>query len=169
MDNKCFVPKICEILLLSSGVYPTRDPACFGTTPRRTPGRGAGGWTGDKKHLRNYTDCLVTFFLKIKHGSNTQIVYSQRICVFFFFLIEGRDNPWSALVKISICRCCAGQSSNLAMVNQNLSDHDVLALLPVIETRPRFRWWNCQSPSKCQTPTFQGIKPWWATGALQHC
>lgn len=27
----------------------------------------------------------------------------------------------------------AGQSSNLVMVNQNLSDHDVLALLPVIE------------------------------------
>ena len=28
---------------------------------------------------------------------------------------------------------CTGESSNLVMVNQNLSDHDVLALLPVIE------------------------------------
>ena len=36
-------------------------------------------------------------------------------------------------------RCCAGQSSSLVMVNQNLSDHDVLALLPVIETR-RSMW-----------------------------
>jgi len=30
----------------------------------------------------------------------------------------------------------AGESSNLVMVNQNLSDHDVLALLPVIEETP---------------------------------
>lgn len=40
---------------------------------------------------------------------------------------------------------CTGESSNLVMVNQNLSDHDVLALLPVIEP------WTKKTPNQGNT------------------
>lgn len=38
-----------------------------------------------------------------------------------------------AVIRLRQVAVGAGESSNLVMVNQNLSDHDVLALLPVIE------------------------------------
>ena len=50
---------------------------------------------------------------------------------------------------------CTGESSNLVMVNQNLSDHDVLALLPVIEpwkkknAQPREHTWVIWTDNGC--------------------
>ena len=53
----------------------------------------------------------------------------------------------------------AGESSNLVMVNQNLSDHDVLALLPVIEP------WKKKRPSNAQ-PTEHTLESFGQTMVL---
>lgn len=58
--------------------------------------------------------------------------------------VSGKNKIAHHLWAVISQRCwCTGESSNLVMVNQNLSDHDVLALLPVIEP------WTKKTPNQC--------------------